>query len=56
VDEPRAASVVATSRSASCMVVDRIAYEVATRGTPENVFHSRTRATKDIEMMWRRLR
>lgn len=56
VDDPRAASVVATSRSASCMVVDRVAYDVATRGTPENVFHSRTRATKDIEMMWRRLR
>jgi len=56
VDEPRVASVVATSRSASCLVVDRVAYEVATRGIQENVFRARTRATKDIEMMWRRLR
>ena len=56
VDEPRAASVVATSTVATCMIVDRVAYEVATRGTPENVFHSRTRAVTDMEMMWRRLR
>jgi len=56
VDEPRSASVVTTSRSASCLVVDRVAYEVAVKGTPENVFHARTRAVKDVEMMWRRLR
>ena len=29
---------------------------MATRGTPENVFHVRTRATTELEMMWRRLR
>lgn len=56
VDEPRAASVITTSRSAKCMVVDRVAYEVAEKGTPENTFHERTKGREDLMMIWRRLR
>jgi CRP-like cAMP-binding protein len=62
VDEPRSASVAATSdRGAACLVVDRAAYESATavaalRDGKSNAFHARTRAVQDVEMMWRRLR
>ena len=58
VDEPRAASVVATSASASCLVVNRAAFELATTGTASsvNVAHSRSKATNEIESGWRRQR
>mmetsp|Transcript_2690 Transcript_2690/g.10513 ORF Transcript_2690/g.10513 Transcript_2690/m.10513 type:complete len:688 (+) Transcript_2690:177-2240(+) len=58
VDEPRAASVVATSASASCLVVNRVAFELATTGTASsvNVAHSRSKATNEIESGWRRQR
>lgn len=62
VDEPRSASVAATSdRGAACLVVDRAAYESATASAAlgdgkSNAFHARTRAVQDVEMMWRRLR
>ena len=59
VDEPRAASVVATSASASCLVVNRAAFELATTGTTSSVnsrSHSRSAATNEIESGWRRQR
>lgn len=59
VDEPRAASVVATSATASCLVVNRAAFELATTGTASargNVAHSRNAATNEIESGWRRQR
>ena len=62
VDEPRSGSVAASAdRGAACLVVDRAAYEEATAraalGDGEaNAFHVRTRAVRDVEMMWRRLR
>ena len=64
VDEPRAASVAATTTRLDCLVIDREAYETAVRiGDMDavspgkaNAFHNRTSATKDVEMMWRRLR
>jgi CRP-like cAMP-binding protein len=69
VDEPRAASVQATSQKVECLVVDRRAYEQATKSSSglltddnpnasskKDVYYQRTSATKDVEMMWRRLR
>jgi cAMP-dependent protein kinase regulator len=56
VDEPREASVSVTSASASFLVVDRVAYESATRGGPDTLFHKRTNAVRDVEAAWRRLR
>jgi len=58
VDEPRAASVVATSVSTSCLVVNRAAFELATTGTASSVktAHSRNKATNEIESGWRRQR
>ena len=56
VDEPREASVAVTSASASFLVVDRVAYESATRGGPDTLFHKRTNAVRDVEAAWRRLR
>ena len=64
VDEPRPASVVTTSRRATYLVVDRVAYDVATRGADglpggadaAAAYRSRTKASQDVLMMWRRLR
>ena len=58
VDEPRAASVLATSASTSCLVVNRAAFELATTGTASSVktAHSRNKATNEIESGWRRQR
>ena len=64
VDEPRLASVVTTSRRATYLVVDRVAYDVAMRGAEElpggadaaAAYRSRTKASQDVLMMWRRLR
>ena len=55
VDEPRAASVVATSRTTSCLVVDRRAFELATDSSGSGPARRSSR-TNEIESTWRRLR